>query len=463
MTALELDDIQGGVAARLQPRPRAPPLRAGARRARRAPRAGRARRARDDGGGMGRQAGDDAQRRALAPRARARSGSRRASCARSRQAFREGMAARAEALRDDHDAWEPELRDVEVLLTIHAAGQAALADEAGRWRAWLHPRASGLERVHEEGAALLGDDQREHFGFTDGFAPAGHRGGRPRPASAGRARRSAGGPGCVRARTSYAAAWTAAGVARARRPASSSSATTTRTADRRPRRSSRSGATRRSWSGASCARTSPRFRAAVAREAAALGARRATSSRPSSSGAGATARRSCWRLDAPDRDLGYDTARVNDFVYDRDRDGARCPLGAHVRRANPRDALGYDGQLTVRHRILRRGMPYGPALPDGAPPDDGRARAALRLPTRPTIARQFEVDPASVDARRQRVRARGEADAVVGGGGGLTIQGVPRDSSPGSERTSPCRGGEYLWVPGLRALAALAEGLPAGQ
>ena len=28
--------------------------------------------------------------------------------------------------------------------------------------------------------------------------------------------------------------------------------------------------------------------------------------------------------------------RLNQFTFDGDRDGARCPFGAHVRRANPR-------------------------------------------------------------------------------------------------------------------------------
>lgn len=51
-------------------------------------------------------------------------------------------------------------------------------------------------------------------------------------------------------------------------------------------------------------------------------------------------------------------ASANDFRYARDTYGHACPLGAHVRRANPRDALGYDGELTHRHRIVRRGIPW---------------------------------------------------------------------------------------------------------
>ena len=42
------------------------------------------------------------------------------------------------------------------------------------------------------------------------------------------------------------------------------------------------------------------------------------------------------------------------------RSGLRCPRGAHVRRTNPRDALGWEGRLTARHRILRRGHALRP-------------------------------------------------------------------------------------------------------
>ncbi|MGC4081532.1 MAG: hypothetical protein QM736_05290 [Vicinamibacterales bacterium] len=58
----------------------------------------------------------------------------------------------------------------------------------------------------------------------------------------------------------------------------------------------------------------------------------------------------------------------NAFTYFADdRYGYRCPPGAHIRRANPRDALAHDDGGTARaiervntHRILRRGRRYGP-------------------------------------------------------------------------------------------------------
>jgi Dyp-type peroxidase family len=48
----------------------------------------------------------------------------------------------------------------------------------------------------------------------------------------------------------------------------------------------------------------------------------------------------------------------NDFTYADDPVGLRCPLGAHIRRANPRDALGFGTTMAARHRIIRRGKVY---------------------------------------------------------------------------------------------------------
>ena len=59
-----------------------------------------------------------------------------------------------------------------------------------------------------------------------------------------------------------------------------------------------------------------------------------------------------------------------DFRYGDDIEGAKCPVSAHIRRSNPRDALDPrlgsappapvpDSSLSNRRRILRRGLPYG--------------------------------------------------------------------------------------------------------
>lgn len=89
----------------------------------------------------------------------------------------------------------------------------------------------------------------------------------------------------------------------------------------------------------------------------------------------------------PERDP--QTARFedqNDFFFlsndqDNDRYGARCPFGAHVRRANPRDwQLGQTREESLRlsnlHRIVRRGRPYGKPLTDSMTPESLLAEPA---------------------------------------------------------------------------------------
>src|SRR4051794_15528501 len=91
-----------------------------------------------------------------------------------------------------------------------------------------------------------------------------------------------------------------------------------------------------------------------------------------------------------DRRLGNDRDHVNDFAYAGDPDGIACPRGAHIRRANPRDGLRAGGRLTARHRLLRRGIPYGPPLPPDAA-DDHADRGLVFVSFQASIERQFEI------------------------------------------------------------------------
>ncbi|MDI1284141.1 MAG: Dyp-type peroxidase [Reyranella sp.] len=76
----------------------------------------------------------------------------------------------------------------------------------------------------------------------------------------------------------------------------------------------------------------------------------------------------------------------NDFSFATDDpQGLRCPFGAHVRRANPRGSLApNDPKQTMiekRHRILRRGRPYG---------DEKSERGMLFVALCADLERQFE-------------------------------------------------------------------------
>jgi Dyp-type peroxidase family len=66
----------------------------------------------------------------------------------------------------------------------------------------------------------------------------------------------------------------------------------------------------------------------------------------------------------PDKDPGGDNPD-NDFYYSKDDElGYKCPIGAHIRRVNPRDHFEETGpagslKLTRRHRLMRRIRSYG--------------------------------------------------------------------------------------------------------
>ena len=162
----------------------------------------------------------------------------------------------------------------------------------------------------------------------------------------------------------------------------------------------------------------------------------------------------------PDPAMGLDPARVNAFDYSDDPDGIRCPLGAHIRRTNPRAGLGAGDALTARQRIIRRGMTYGRPLPDGAP-DDGVDRGIYFVAYMADIERQYEFIQANWCNDGDAVRVGHDRDPFVGRADGdhkFTIPGtVPKFVHPLAEVVTT-RGGEYLWAPSMAALQALATG-----
>jgi Dyp-type peroxidase family len=159
-----------------------------------------------------------------------------------------------------------------------------------------------------------------------------------------------------------------------------------------------------------------------------------------------------------DTALGEDRERVNDFAYGADPAGFACPRGAHVRRANPRDALGRRGYLTARHRILRRGLPYGPRLEEGAE-DDGADRGLVFVALQASIERQFEIVQARWLNDGDAFGLGRTPDPIAGTVGAPARQafgGRPPRYATAMRGYVSHRGGEYLYVPGVAALRALA-------
>ena len=165
--------------------------------------------------------------------------------------------------------------------------------------------------------------------------------------------------------------------------------------------------------------------------------------------------------DGPDSAVSGDPARINDFGFADDPQGLRCPVGAHIRRSNPRDAEGFfGGRLSNRHRIVRRGRPYGPPLPEGVMEDDGVDRGLVFVCYQADIWRQFETiqalwiddgDPFGLGADKDFLIGEPHGTA-----GKMTIPGRPPFFLKPQPRFVTLRGGEYLFRPSLSGLRALA-------
>jgi Dyp-type peroxidase family len=357
--------------------------------------------------------------------------------------FQEGMALRADDLRDtgeDHpDNWDRGFGtgEASVLVMINAQEQAALDAAVDDLRGELD--GSGVAVLHvETGAVLAGN--REHFGFSDGFA---------QPAVAGDGNVSRAGDGKPEAH----GRWEELALGEFILGYEDEDQQLPE-APRGPLGRNGTYMVYRKLH-----QHVAEFRRALRERAASF---------PGGEEALAAKIVGRWRDGTPvilspdgsDRERHLTPERINDFRYEDDPDGRRCPLGAHIRRVNPRDALGWHATRSRRHRMIRRGMPYGPPAPDGEV-DDGQDRGLIFVSFGSSIRRQFEI-----------VQAQWCGDGNIFGLGDdkdwilladdrpsakMTIQGDPPRFLVGQPRFVTVRAGEYLLVPsiaGLRELAA---------
>jgi len=174
---------------------------------------------------------------------------------------------------------------------------------------------------------------------------------------------------------------------------------------------------------------------------------------------------------------------TNDFDYaTTDAYGYACPLGAHIRRANPRDAMAdrFPADSITdsrRHRILRRGSPYGDLLPPGAP-DNGVKRGLLFICVNADIKRQFEFVQQTWINNPKFHGLTNDRDPLIGdnlepneiGATELRTFTIQRDGCRTRLKNIPrfvaMRGGEYFFIPSIRTIYFLAakpavDGCPA--
>jgi len=185
----------------------------------------------------------------------------------------------------------------------------------------------------------------------------------------------------------------------------------------------------------------------------------------------------------------------NQFTYDSDPAGVRCPFGAHIRRSNPRNAdfpnpvkgmishlvqtFGF-GRKSIRddlmsptrfHRLLRRGREYGPGLsPQDAlqpKPADDPERGLHFICVNANIARQFEFVQGAWLMSTKFNGLSEESDPLMGNREPVAgcpypaYFSIPSESGLRERRSDlpqfvTVRGGAYFFLPSLRALKYFA-------
>jgi Dyp-type peroxidase family len=176
---------------------------------------------------------------------------------------------------------------------------------------------------------------------------------------------------------------------------------------------------------------------------------------------------------APEQD-DVALADANGFGYhEHDSRGTHCPIGAHIRRANPRDSLDPDPgsarsfAINRRHRILRRGREYGTQLsPEEAlatgSQGEGDERGIHFICLNANIARQFEFVNHTWLNDPKFAGLYDDADPLVGPsepyGGTFTIPTETlRERVTAVPRFVSVKGGAYFFLPGIAALRWLGE------
>ena len=183
--------------------------------------------------------------------------------------------------------------------------------------------------------------------------------------------------------------------------------------------------------------------------------------------------------------------RLNQFTFDSDVAGTACPFGAHIRRANPRNAdipgglqgwfthlihiLGFGiknlrGDLissTRFHRLLRRGREYGEKLsPDDAlqaAPENDSESGLQFLAVNANIQRQFEFIQNAWLVRTKFDGMTEESDPLLGNR--APVPGCPFTNTFSLPQNGRVRqrvmdvpqfitvlGGAYFFLPSMRAI-----------
>lgn len=179
---------------------------------------------------------------------------------------------------------------------------------------------------------------------------------------------------------------------------------------------------------------------------------------------------------SPDQDNPQMTNK-NLFTYlPEDRKGFACPVGAHIRRTNPRDSFlevppEQSLNTSNRHRLLRRGALYGEPLysfddieNDRIPvelQDDGKPRGLQFFCLNGDIGRQFEFVQQTWSNNPKFNGLYDNKDPIIGDNQGSSHMEIPqqpiRKRLLELPRFVTVKGGGYFFVPSISAIKFLVS------
>jgi Dyp-type peroxidase family len=160
----------------------------------------------------------------------------------------------------------------------------------------------------------------------------------------------------------------------------------------------------------------------------------------------------------------------NNFNYNDDKTGLKCPFAAHIRKSNPR-GLGPGGlQDENAHRMVRRGITYGERHDNGDNLDEMPEGdvGLLFMAYQANIGNQFEFIQKSWVNEPNFQQGGVGIDPVIGQGPDAAAQQWRSRWNDPSAPLVPfgfsgfvtMKGGAYLFAPSLPGMAALAPPAP---
>ena len=181
--------------------------------------------------------------------------------------------------------------------------------------------------------------------------------------------------------------------------------------------------------------------------------------------------------DAPD--LAEGTPDVNDFEFDNDREGLVCPWAAHIRKAYPRNDVRHNTRptapevdaaeaFTQTHRMMRRGIAFGPELTEteaaAGTSDAAHERGLLFKCYVTSIGEQFEFVQQQWVNSADFSQPASNIDPIIGQpsdqpqpftGAAPRSRNSARKPTFDFDRFVHMQGGEYFFAPSLSALSQL--------